>query len=81
MVVRPEAVALAREQLDAEVVLSGELRDMVFLGPYVRYKVMLGDGAEVIVNNADLSLRQGLELGIKVSVGWTLAAHRVIDAG
>ena len=81
VVVRPEAVALAHDHLDAEVILGGELRDMVFLGPYVRYKVGLDDGAEVIVNNADLSLRRGLAIGVKVQVGWTLAAHRVIDAG
>ena len=81
VVVRPEAVSLARDHLEAEVVLQGELRDMVFLGPYVRYKVALDDGLEVIVNNADLSLRQGLEVGAKLRVGWTLSVHRVIDAG
>jgi ABC-type Fe3+/spermidine/putrescine transport system ATPase subunit len=80
VVVRPEAVVLARDHLDAEVVLPGELRDMVFLGPYVRYKIELADGAEVIVNNADLGLRQGLELGARLHVGWTLDTHRVIDA-
>jgi ABC-type Fe3+/spermidine/putrescine transport system ATPase subunit len=80
VVVRPEALALARDGLGAEVVIEGELRDMVFLGPYVKYKVALDDGTKVIVNNSDLSLRQGLEVGSAVRVGWMLSGHRVIDA-
>ena len=80
VVVRPEAVTLDRDDPGAEVMLQGELRDMVFLGPYVKYKVALDDGAEVIVNNADLSLRRGLEIGVKLRIGWMLDAHRVIDA-
>ena len=81
VVVRPEAVALARDNLAAQVVLQGELRDMVFLGPYVKYKVVLGGGEQVIINNADLSVRRGLEIGGILQVGWMLAAHRVIDGG
>ena len=81
VVVRPEAVTLARDHLGTEVVLQGELRDMVFLGPYVKYKVALGGGEQVIVNNADLNLRQGLEIGATLRIGWMLEAHRVIDDG
>ena len=81
VVVRPEAVVLGRDELVADVVLQGQLRDLVFLGPYVRYKIALDDGAEVVVNNADLGLRKGLEVGVALRVGWMTAAHRVIDAG
>ena len=84
LTVRHELQVAAAEahgaRVGAEVVIEGELRDMVFLGPYVKYKVALDDGAEVIVNNSDLSLRQGLEVGSAVRVGWMLSGHRVIDA-
>ncbi len=79
VVVRPEAVALTCDDLGTDVVLHGELRDMVFLGPYVQYRITLDDGVDVIVNNADLNLRKGLEIGSAVRVGWMLSTHRVID--
>ena len=79
VVVRPEAVALTCDDPGTDVVLHGELRDMVFLGPYVQYRITLDDGVDVLVNNADLNLRKGLEIGSAVRVGWMLSTHRVID--
>ena len=81
VVVRPEAVALAPDAPGLAVGLSGELRDIVFMGPFVKYKVALDGGEVVAVHDADPRLRRGFEIGRRVHLGWTLEVHRVLDDG
>ncbi len=81
-VVRPEAIALARKGTGggaAETIrLTGRLEDSVFLGPFVKYRVTLENGAELTVHSHDLRLRQELRVGDPVEASWSLAQQRVL---
>ena len=79
VVVRPEAIRLNPADRDADVILPGKLFDIVFLGPYVKYKIALDGGEEATVHNANLNLRRGLEVGADLSIGWAVDDHRVLD--
>ena len=48
VVVRPEAVALEALHGNAGATLTGTLQDVVFLGPYVKHKIVLGNGEDII---------------------------------
>ncbi len=81
VVVRPEAIALGRDRpFDpaGAISLIGQLSDSVFLGPYVKYRVTLENGAEVVVHSQDVRLRHELVLGERVQLSWGLAQQRVL---
>jgi ABC-type Fe3+/spermidine/putrescine transport system ATPase subunit len=80
VVVRPEAIALGpAASADADRLhLTGRLADSIFLGPYVRYRVLLDNGAELIVHNNDLKLRHQLRTGEPVALNWSLGQHSVL---
>jgi len=80
VVVRPEAIALgpAASAVPDRLELTGRLADSIFLGPYVRYRILLGNGAEVIVHNNDLKLRHQLVAGEPVALAWSLGQHSVL---
>jgi ABC-type Fe3+/spermidine/putrescine transport system ATPase subunit len=75
VVVRPESVALGG---DGGIAVEGRLDDVVFLGPYVRYRVVLGSGEEVVVHSGDPRVRAGVAMGGNVRIGWSAADHRVV---
>ena len=81
VVVRPEAIALGRDRAAGPagaIRLTGRLSDSVFLGPYVKYRVTLENGAEVVVHSQDVRLRHELVLGEPVQLSWGLAQQRVL---
>lgn len=78
VVVRPEAMALGRNLPAGGVKLAGRLADSVFLGPYVRYRVELPGGGEIIVHSQDFALRHQLAVDDPVEVGWPADAQRVL---
>jgi ABC-type Fe3+/spermidine/putrescine transport system ATPase subunit len=81
VVVRPEAIALGRDRPSdsaSAIRLTGRLSDSVFLGPYVKYRVTLENGAEVVVHSQDVRLRHELVLGERVQLSWGLAQQRVL---
>jgi ABC-type Fe3+/spermidine/putrescine transport system ATPase subunit len=78
VVVRPEAMALGGNLPQGAVKLAGRLADSVFLGPYVRYRVELPGGGEIILHSQDFALRHRLAVDDTVEVGWTTDAQRVL---
>jgi spermidine/putrescine transport system ATP-binding protein len=83
VVVRPEAIALDRDRAGGPsqaVRLAGRLADSVFLGPYVKYRVALENGAEIVVHSQDVRLRHELAVGDRVQVSWGLAQQRVLES-
>jgi ABC-type Fe3+/spermidine/putrescine transport system ATPase subunit len=73
LIVRPEAVALG----GGEVSVEGRLDDVVFLGPYTRYRVTAASGEEIVAHVADGRSRAAT-VGDTVRIGWSAAAHRVV---
>jgi hypothetical protein len=56
----------------------GKLEDSVFLGPFVRYRVGLESGSEIVVHSPDIGLRHSLALGDAVRLRWSPERHRVL---
>ena len=78
-VVRPEAVRIGSDAVAADVQLTGELHDTVFLGAYVKYQVRLAGGQLIAVHHPDPRLRERLKRGGPVTIGWSLDDLRVIE--
>jgi ABC-type Fe3+/spermidine/putrescine transport system ATPase subunit len=79
VVVRPENLfALALEET-AEMILEGTVRDVVYLGSHVKYKVAVRGGSEMIVHARPEALRVK-ELGETMRIGWQRRNHRIVDA-
>jgi len=83
-VVRPEKMIIAdavddASSLGCDAHLAGTLEDAVFLGPYVKYVVRLGDEGRVLVDSRDIELRHRVAVGGAVIVGWYLGDQRVFS--
>jgi ABC-type Fe3+/spermidine/putrescine transport system ATPase subunit len=81
VVVRPEAILLGKGSLrgGSDVVeLEGSLADAVFLGPYVKYRILLDGGEEITAHSSDFALRAALRVGDRLRCGWSLAQHRIL---
>ncbi len=79
VVVRPEAVQLGND-LDTDVKVDGTVADAVFLGAFVKYRLSLAGGEEVVVHSPDPALRRRINAGARVMVGWNADHHRVLDS-
>jgi spermidine/putrescine transport system ATP-binding protein len=79
IVVRPEVVRISPTNLTADVVLDGFLADVIYLGVFVKYIVVLPAGQRIIVHNPDPALRRALSLHAPVKIGWKLIDQRVIE--
>jgi ABC-type Fe3+/spermidine/putrescine transport system ATPase subunit len=79
VVVRPEnLMALAPEET-AEMVLDGTVRDVVYLGSHVKYKVAVIGGSEMIVHARPDGM-QVRQPGETMRIGWLQRNHRIVDA-
>ncbi|MGL4915282.1 MAG: TOBE domain-containing protein, partial [Aeromonas allosaccharophila] len=59
---------------------SGEIREVEYLGPFVRYRVSLGEQIEIIVNHPNEGQAR-LSRGTQVSLSWPeQAIHRLSAA-
>jgi ABC-type Fe3+/spermidine/putrescine transport system ATPase subunit len=77
-VLRPEAVTVAHAGAGLAVTVAGTLADAVFLGAYVRYRVALADGEEIVAHAA--GGREGAPRpGEAVVAGWAADALRILD--
>ena len=79
VVVRPEAVALEPIHDNAGAVLTGTLQDVVFLGPYVRHRIVLDNGEDIISHVPSLDGSSMFTVGSCLKVSWNPDAHRVLD--
>jgi spermidine/putrescine transport system ATP-binding protein len=79
IVVRPEDVRLGAAQVAADVAFQGVLEDMIYLGAFVRYRIVLPDGQRLIASSADRSVRLALAVGNPVWCGWSREDQRVIE--
>jgi ABC-type Fe3+/spermidine/putrescine transport system ATPase subunit len=77
-VVRPEAMQVGRDELVADIRLTGTVQDLVFLGTHIRYVVQPEKGPEIIVHNPDLRHRSSVCVGQQVMVGWRIEDQRVV---
>ncbi|MGY3949437.1 polyamine ABC transporter ATP-binding protein [Aeromonas allosaccharophila] len=74
MMVRPERIRLNEAGTPG---WSGEIREVEYLGPFVRYRVSLGEQIEIIVNHPNEGQAR-LSRGTQVSLSWPeQAIHRL----
>lgn len=78
MMVRPERIRLGEAGMPG---WSGEIREVEYLGPFVRYRVSLGEQLEIIVNHPNEGQAR-LARGAQVSLSWPeQAIHRLSASG
>lgn len=79
VVVRPENLSALAPEETAEVVLEGRVKDVVYLGSHVKYKVGVEGGSEMIVHARPEGMRVR-EVGEMMRIGWLKRNHRIVDA-
>ena len=79
IVIRPEAVQISPTSLKTDIMLDGFLVDVIYLGVFVKYIVVLPTGQRINVHNPDPALRRSLSLNAPVKIGWKLVDQRVIE--
>jgi ABC-type Fe3+/spermidine/putrescine transport system ATPase subunit len=79
VVVRPENLLALSLEETAEMVLEGTVRDFVYLGSHVKYKVAVEGGSEMIVHARPNGMRVR-EVGERMRIGWLKSNHRIVDA-
>ena len=79
VIVRPEAIALEDLHDDSGATLTGTLQDVVFLGPYVKYKIALGSGEDIVSHVPSLDGSSMFTVGSHLKVSWNPDTHRVLD--
>lgn len=82
--VRPEAITVSLRSSPPtspdNMHLVGRIEDMIFLGPFVKYVVLTGDGTEIQVQSSNVALRGKLSVGAEVVLSWPSAALHVLAA-
>ncbi|WP_421220407.1 ABC transporter ATP-binding protein [Aeromonas jandaei] len=76
VMVRPERIRLATAGVPG---WSGEVREVEYLGPYVRYRVRIDSDIELIVNHPNEGQAR-LPLGERVSLSWAAPAVHALGA-
>jgi ABC-type Fe3+/spermidine/putrescine transport system ATPase subunit len=79
LVIRPEAMRLGDVPAGHDIGLSGTLVDRVFFGAYVKYRMVLADGTEVVVHRSDPVPQPGIGVGAPVTVLWDADHARCLD--
>jgi ABC-type Fe3+/spermidine/putrescine transport system ATPase subunit len=79
VVIRPENMELLPPDGTAEIALSGRIRDAIYLGAYVKYKIESSGGTELVVHAAGDSVAPH-QIGAPVRLGWNLSKQRVIES-
>ena len=79
IVVRPEDIDFTSPSMPRDIVLSGRLSDIIYLGPYVKYKIELPDGSPMIANIRATDGSRHPSLGETAVFGWSFNRHRVLD--
>jgi hypothetical protein len=76
-VVRPDAISLTGARAPAALSLDGEIADIIVLGSYATYKIMVGKQL-VSVQSADRGIRRSLAVGNRVCLSWHIDQQTVL---
>ncbi len=66
-------------QETADLTLDGEIRDIVYLGSYVKYRVAIAGGKDMIVHVRP-DRAQDHNIGDPMRIGWQRRHHRIVSA-
>ncbi len=78
VIVRPQAVRFVGPDAKADIVLSGSVSEIVYLGDHIKCRVTTEGGHSVLMHlDPEIGLRPSP--GDKVRLGWDLARMRVVD--
>jgi putative spermidine/putrescine transport system ATP-binding protein len=77
--VRPERVEIAPAKGAADVVLEGEIRELIYLGDHIRTRLAVAGHDDFVVKVQNNTGRAKLAPGKRVKVGWKAADCRALD--
>jgi len=80
VVVRPEAMTIVAVASDGRLAVKGTLTEIVFLGSFVRYTVLLSHGQAIVVQASGDSSHAMARVGMAVTVAWHRSAQTVLPA-
>jgi ABC-type Fe3+/spermidine/putrescine transport system ATPase subunit len=78
LVLRPETLRLGPPGTAQELAVSGRMDDIVFLGAFAKYRIVLESGETLAVHSAEPRLRRELAIGAPVSIGWASEDQHVL---
>ncbi len=78
VVLRPETLRLGEKDNPGDLRVQGVLEDVVFLGAFAKYRVILGTGEALNVHSGDPRLRRELSVGDPVTIGWSPEDQHVL---
>lgn len=83
-VVRPEnmAIAFAGDALlsrEFDMQIGASVLEVVFLGPYVHYKLIMDTGESVIIESRNMEQRKRAAPGARVAIGWKSSDQRILS--
>ncbi len=78
VVVRPEALIVAKQSLKSDAVLKATLMDRVFLGTYERFRLRFANGRDVFAHRP-IAKQVSFDTGQNVEVGWQHADQWVFE--
>jgi len=78
MLVRPERLELLEGGAQASNSVGGEITEIVYLGQSEKLRVDIGNGYQVLMHRQTKSGEPSLEVGTRISIGWTPADGHLI---
>jgi ABC-type Fe3+/spermidine/putrescine transport system ATPase subunit len=79
VVTRPENLIALGQSETADVALDGEIRDIVYLGSYVKYRVAIAGAKDMIIHvRPDSATNHGI--GETMRIGWQRRHQRIVSA-
>ncbi|TPJ66643.1 MULTISPECIES: ABC transporter ATP-binding protein [unclassified Mesorhizobium] len=78
VIIRPEKLSLAGDGTKSDLVLEGQVEDVMFLGTHARIVLRLAGNETMALHTADLSTRQKAVEGAMLRLGWSMSDHVVV---
>jgi spermidine/putrescine transport system ATP-binding protein len=79
IVIRPENLRIAERAEKTDLSIEGEIRDLVYLGSHLRYRVAVPGHDDMIVHvDPDEGLNRNI--GETIRIGWQQKHHRIVSA-
>ena len=77
--VRPERVEISPAKGSADVVLDGEIRELIYLGDHIRTRLAVAGHDDFVVKVPNNTGHANIAPGKRVKVGWKAADCRALD--